>query len=186
MPMRPTTGNTFRRTIAVLVLVAIVSATPGLVLAQDMHTFTGFITDPTGKPSAGFQVVLVDSKTAQEFKSPPTDATGLYSLAVPAGTRYTIVRVEAPDGTAMSVQELPPADALTAGVTTLSVRFRQRVDSPAAAPPPAGAAAPTAAEATPWWKKPAFLVGIITGVGVLAAIGLSDEDDEPAASPSSP
>src|SRR5262245_17868670 len=111
-----------RRAIASATLVALLAVSPGALAATTpgMHTFTGFITGPNGQRSAGFRVVLVDMKTAKEYQSPPTDASGLYSLTVPIGTRYTLVRVEAPDGTDMPVQELPPSDALTEGVTTLS------------------------------------------------------------------
>jgi len=151
-----------------------------------MHTFTGFITGPTGKAGAGFKVVLVDMQSGQEFLSPPTDANGLYSLKVPAGTRYTLVRVEAPDGTVMGVQELPPSDALTPGVTTLSVHFRNPHPTPAAAVPATGtattAAAPTAAAptaaATPWWKNPWVIVGIVAGAGAVVAIASSSGGDD--------
>jgi len=179
-----------RTAVAAATLVALLAATPGLALAQDMHTFTGFITGPSGQPGAGFKVVLVDMQSGQEFLSPPTDKTGLYALKVPAGTRYTLVRVEAPDGTVMGVQELPPSDALTAGVTTLSVRFRHPVSTAAAVPPPATApATAAAAPPRPWWKNPWVIVGIVAGVGAVVAIASSgggDDHGESNASPSAP
>lgn len=173
-----------RKSVATACLLAVLAAAPGLAFADGIHTFTGFITDPAGKPSEGFRVVLVDMQNGKEFKSPPTNATGLYALGVPSGTRYTLVRVEAPDGTAMDVAELPPSDALVPGVTTLSVRFRRKTEAGAA---PAPATAAPKAEAVPWWKKPAGIIGIIAGVGVVAAIAASGGgDDEPSASPSTP
>jgi hypothetical protein len=176
-------GSKLRGVIALATLAALLAGLPGLAIAQDMHTFTGFITGPTGKPGAGFKVVLVDMQSGQEFLSPPTDANGLYSLAVPAGTRYTLVGVLAPDGTELTVQEIPPSDALTPGVTTLSVRFSNPSSKPAAAVP---APAAQAAAPAPWWKNPWIWVGIGGGVAVAAAIASSGGDDEPQASPSAP
>jgi hypothetical protein len=177
-------GSKLRGVVALATLAALLA--PGLALAQDVHTFTGFITGPTGKPGAGFKVVLVDMQSGKEFLSPPTDANGLYSLAVPAGTRYTLVGVLAPDGTEMTVQEMPPSDALTPGVTTLSVRFRNPQAAPVAAPPPAATAAGAQAATTPWWKNPWIWVGIGGGVALAAVIASSGDDDEPQASPSAP
>lgn len=109
-----------------------------LVSAADSATISGIVVDPSGKPAAGFQVVVKDLVSGREFKSSGTTGAGEYRVTVPVGGRYKLEHVVAPDGTILPVQDVPPIPIRIPGDNSVNIRF-----SPA--PAPAAPAAPTPA-----------------------------------------
>lgn len=157
----------------------LVASTAVPLLAQETASFVGTIFDPDGRPASGFEVVLKDVVSGREFSSSPTGTDGLYSLDVPVGGKYTVVRVVAPDGTPLPVQSIPPLAVQTAGTNRLDVAFQRT------APPPPGETSDDDEEKKPWYKTPGGITGIVLGVAAVAAIAIGSDDDDPPPSPNS-
>jgi len=159
-------------------------------LASETATFAGTVMAPGNAYASGFIVGFKDAASGQEFRSEPTGTAGTYRVTVPAGARYKLNSVVAPDGTRLAVQNLPPVATQPAGTNRVDIRFAG-VASPALAP---GAATPDndkkkRKEAAPWWKQPGPIVGLVLGSLALAAAAVEVVDDTnttPAASPSTP
>ena len=141
--MRQSSWGFVRPVSAALVIFALVvpiSIVPAI--AQETATFSGVVTDTSGKAvGAGYTVKLKDVVSGSDFNG-VTDAAGSYKIQVPVGGRYRLDSVLADDGkTVLPVQKVPPIAALVASNNRLDVRFTQ------APPPVAVAAAPTAVPA---------------------------------------
>ena len=172
--------------LSIFMLVA--GGAPGLFAQDTSAAFIGVILDPSGKPAAGFKVVLKDVGSGKEFMSSPTDAEGNYTAQVPVGGRYKLTGVIADDGvTKLPAQDIPPLNVLTAGTTRLNVRFTTTptptAAAAAAAKPPASTAAKTASttpapeekkkkdkSAVPWYKRPGPIVGMVLGGVAIVAL----------------
>ncbi len=174
-------------------------------LAQQSAAFTGSVIDPSGTPAEGFKVVFKDAVTGKTFTSGPTSASGAYTVQVPVGGKYQLTGVEAPDGTMLPVQSIPPIAVRVAGTNRLDVKFTQAPVAQQPAPKPAQptttqaqAPKPTtakpatqtvSAEKKPWYKKTGGIVGIVLGAGALIALaagGGGGGNNNPPPSPSAP
>ena len=175
MTVRTTGFAALRSALAFLLCLVLVAGAGQGVLAQaSTAAIAGVILDPSGKPAAGFKVILHDTASNKDFISDPTDAEGNYSAQVPVGGRYKLTGVIANDGvTKLPVQDVPPVNVLTAGTTRLNVRF-----TATAAPATSGVAGNSATEeekkkdkgAAPWYKRPGPIVGMVLGGLVVVAL----------------
>jgi hypothetical protein len=171
---------------ASLVLATVVQPVP----AQQPAKIQGGILDPSGAPAAGFIAVVKDVDSGKEYRSKPSNEAGEYTLEIPAGTRYRLLAVVAPDGTVLPVQEIPPLPVRVPGTYQLDVKFRFLSEESGEKPPELakpgdpGQARPKPrpgpAEDKPWYKKPAGVIGIIAGVGVVGVAVGGGSDDAPA------
>jgi hypothetical protein len=159
-------------------------------LASETATFAGTVMAPGNADASGFTVAFKDAASGQEFRSDPTGTAGTYRVTVPAGARYKLNSVVAPDGTMLAVQNLPPVAVQPAGTNRVDIRFAGAENAslaPAAAAPDNDKKKKKAA--APWWKQPGPIVGLVLGSLALAAVGVAVVDDTettPAASPSTP
>jgi hypothetical protein len=185
----------FRRVAAVATALALLVPLAALpAAAQDTATFAGTVFEPSGAPvGAGFKVILTDVRSGAKYTA-VTDAAGAYSIPVPLGGRYKLESAVAPDGTVLPVQNVPPIAALVPGTNRIDVKFSQAAPAPGAAAAAAAAPTPTPPPtagtqvaqttpteekkkkegATPWYKKPGPIVGIVLGavaVGVAVSSG---------------
>ena len=188
-----------RDPLAALLAVCVVFGSMGLpAMAEQTATFVGGILDPDGNPAEGFRVVMRDVVSGKVFTSPSSTSAGQYSMSVPAGGRYKLEGVVAPDQTRLPVQDVPPLSVRSAGNNRLDVRFTKAMAPAVAqtpAPPPSGtpekptqprpaASAPARVEAKRhWWKTSGGVIGIVAGVAVVAAVIAGGNDN---ASPSQP
>ena len=184
MTVRTFAQGSIRRSLALLTCLALaLGAAPGLFAQASTATIAGVILDPSGRPAFGFKAVLRDVASNTEYTSGPTDAAGNYTVEVPVGGRYKLDGVVADDGvTKLAVQDVPPVSVLAAGTTRLNVRFTN-------APAPASEEKKKDKSATPWYKRPGPIVGMVLGAGALAAIALgggSDNNVSPSTLPPTP
>lgn len=156
--------------------------------AASTATITGVILNPAEQPAFGFRVVVRDVASDTQFISEPTDASGNYTLEVPLGGRYKIESVIADDGvTRLPVLEVPPVSVLTAGTTSLNVRFTSGTVAPATAA--AGDDRDRRKGSVPWYKTPGGITGIVIGSAVVLGLAIGaggGGDDPPVASASTP
>lgn len=159
-------------------------------LASETATFAGTVMGPGSAYASGFTVAFKDAASGQEFRSDPTGTAGTYRVTVPAGARYKLNSVVAPDGTMLAVQNLPPVAVQPAGTNRVDIRFAG-ASNPSLAP---AAAAPDndkkkKKSGAPWWQQPGPIVGLVLGSLALAAVAVEVVDDTkttPAASPYTP
>jgi hypothetical protein len=151
--------NRIRGAVAVATVFAMSLVLVAPALAAESATFSGAVMAPDNSFAQGFTVVFKEVATGQEFKSAPTSATGEYHVSVPTGGRYKLDSVQAPDGTKLAVQNVPPIPVRVAGVSKLDVKFTNAGPpagtAVAAAAPAAGAAAAGAAAGSTPAPKPA-------------------------------
>jgi hypothetical protein len=183
MPLLAATSpRAWRAPTAIVLAIAIAFTASGLpVLAEETAQFAGTILDPDGRPAAGFQVVLKDAERGTEFTSAPSGPDGAYAVSVRIGGNYALARVLAPDGTALPVQSIPPVRVDSAGTNRLDVAFQRQAPTPRTREDEDD----RGAAAKPWYKKPWGIVGIVLGVGAVAALAAGGGDDDPPVSPSS-
>jgi hypothetical protein len=175
---------------------------PSLLLpiasAQQTAALQGVILDPSGRPAPAFKVVFKDVVTGTEYTSSASNAAGEYSLQVPTGSRYQLIRAVASDGTSLPVQAGAPLPIRAAGVYRRDVQFQlvggakvpektvaPKVEEPKPPPkPPVTTAKPQPKPASkpapasqarvsakkPWWKTPGGVVGIVLGAGAVVAV----------------
>ena len=177
---RPRVGlpSTIRAAVSVATVFAMTLGVLAPALASETATFAGTVMAPGNAYASGFIVGFKDAASGQEFRSDPTGTAGTYRVTVPAGARYKLNSVVAPDGTMLAVQSLPPVAAQPAGTNRVDIRFAGAA-TPALAP---GAAAPDndkkkKKEAAPWWKQPGPIVGLVLGSLALAAVAAEVVDD---------
>ena len=172
---------TCRKGTALLTCLALFAAAAPVTFAEgNGAAIAGVILDPSGKPAAGFKVVLVDVGSNKEFVSGLTDAQGNYTAKLPVGGRYRIDHVVASDGvTKLPVQDQPPVSVLTAGTTRLNVRFANTGTTTQAAgkTPSDEEEKKKKAAAVPWYHHPGAIVGIVLGAGAVLAVALSGGSD---------
>jgi hypothetical protein len=189
MTVRQLARLTARQSLAFLMSVALLAgAAPATRAQTTTGAIAGVILGPDGKPTVGFKAVLRDTASNQEFVSDPTDAEGNYVSNVPVGGRYKLVGVIASDGvTRLPVQDVPPVSVLQPGTTRLNVRF---TDGPTPGVPTTVAAEDDKdSGATPWYKRPGPITGMVLGGIALVAIASASGgsgDDENEASPFTP
>ncbi len=189
--------------------------TPSLLLpvatAQQTATLQGVILDPSGRPAPAFKVVFKDAVSGAEYTSSASNAAGEYSLQVPTGSRYQLIRAVASDGTSLPVQAGAPLPIRAAGVYRRDVQFQlvggakvpeeraaPKIEQPkppakpavtAAKPQPKPASKPAppsqarASAKKPWWKTPGGVVGIVLGAGAVVAVAAGGSSST---SPSNP
>ncbi len=173
----------FSKELAALIAVSLVSVLPGPLRASAQETATvyGSVLDPDGRPATGFEVVFKDATSGQEQVSPAT-SNGEYRLRLPAGDRYQVVAVVAPDGIRLTVLPFAPL-AFRAGRTyRVDVQFQRTPAATGAAgeKPPV-----SASKKTPWWKSWGIVTGVVIAAGGVGAAALSGSDEKPA-SPAAP
>ena len=158
-------------------------------LAAETATFAGTVISPSNAGASGFTVGFRDVASGLEFRSEPTGDAGNYRVVVPVGGRYKLDTVQAPDGTRLAVQNLPPVAIRNAGTNRVDVKFGG-AGSLALAPAATADDDKKKSGATPWWKKSGPIVGLVLGSLAMAAVGVEVFDDsnhvEPAVSPSTP
>jgi hypothetical protein len=150
------------------------------LLAQEegaTGTLTGMVLDPSGEPAEGFRLVFQSEDAAVEFISGPSDATGKYSLPLPAGSNYLLVAAVAPDGARLDVPQLPPI-SVEEGVRRVDVRFSYP-QTPEGVP--TERAERSRIRELPWWR-----IGGAAAAVTIFAVTVFDDDDEVRASPSMP
>lgn len=156
-------------------------------LAADTATFAGTVLAPGNAHAPGFTVAFTDAASGREFRSDPTGTAGTYRVTVPAGARYRLNSVIAPDGTMLAVQTVPPVAVQPAATKRIDIRFAGAAN-PTLAP---GATAPDddkkkEKSAAPWWKQPGPIVGLVLGSLALAAVTSEVVDDTSTTSTVSP
>jgi hypothetical protein len=191
MTVRATGHEAIRKTMALLTcFVLVAGAAPGLGAQESTAAFVGVILDPTGQPAVGFKVILRDVASNREFMSDPTDEGGNYSARVPVGGRYKLAGVVASDGvTKLPVQDVPPLNVLMPGTTRLNVRFTSGptpAPAIAGAPPPVEEKKDKKAVATPWYKRPGPITGMVLGGAAIVALAAGGGGSSEPASQSAP
>jgi hypothetical protein len=162
----------------------------GPAIAQDTATLWGLVLDRAGNPIPGYAVTLENTASRATVTSLVSDAGGQYELTVPVGS-YRATAVVSRGGGRFPIEGGMPVQARR------PVRYRLDVIIPdvakpgaAATPPstaPAQAAGPATVPSEPWWKTPGGIAALVGIQGAILAVFLtSDDDDEPAASPSQP
>jgi len=182
--------GTIRGAISIATVFALTLGVFAPAFAVESAAFAGTVIAPGDALASGFVVGFKDAASGQEFRSDPTGTAGTYRVTVPAGARYKLSSVLAPDGTVLAVQNLPPVAVRPAGTSRVDIRFAGAAN-PTLAP---AAAAPDSDKkkkksAAPWWKQPGPIVGLVLGSLALAAVAVEVVDDSnttPAASPSTP
>lgn len=140
-------------------------------VAQDaaVGTLSGLVLDPAGNPAKKFKLVFRDEAGA-EHVSNPSDASGRYSIDLPAGPSYQLVAALSPKGERIDVPDLPPIPVDEGGR-----RLDLRISSPA---PPAG----ESSSKIPWIQ-----IGAAAGATLILIFTAFDGDtDEKPASPFMP
>lgn len=174
MKSRATGFTALRSALAFVLSFVLVAGAGNVAFAQAANAaIAGVILDPAGKPAAGFKVVLHDAASNKDFVSDPTDAQGNYSARVPVGGQYKLTGVIASDGvTKLPVQDVPPVNVLTAGTTRLNVRFTAAVPATTAVASNSGTTEKEDEKkgATPWYKRPGPIVGMVLGGLVIVAL----------------
>jgi hypothetical protein len=158
-------------------------------LAAETATFAGTVISPSNAGASGFTVGFRDVASDREFRSEPTGDTGSYRVIVPVSGRYKLDVVQAPDGTRLAVQNLPPVAIRGAGTNRVDIKFGG-AGTLALAPAATADDDKKKSGATPWWKKPGPIIGLVLGSLALAAVAVEvfdDSDDvQPSVSPSAP
>jgi hypothetical protein len=191
--------NVALRAIVAASLLLVMAVPPVQGQGQETATIRGGILDPSGEPAVGFRTVVRDLASDREYRSRPSNESGEYVLEVPAGTRYLLLAVIAPDGTVLPVQSIPPLPVRVEGTYQLDVHFRflsgepgekvpelaPGVEAPEERPAPAPAGKDISGT-KPWYKRPSGVIGIVAGVGVVAAAAGGGGGDSGTTSPSAP
>lgn len=170
-----------RRVAAAATAIAVLSLYGPPALATPTAVLSGTVHSPAQTAAEGFSVVFHDAGDGREYISPKTDAQGAYRLEVPAGTRYKLVSVIAPDRTALAVQSVPPFSVKPETTQRIDVKFSS------AAPLAPGASSDDDGGSGGGWWKVGSIVGIVIGAGLVVGTALSLDSEDPApASPSAP
>lgn len=188
MHVKPRRNGGIRAILASVVAAALSFGSSGVPLsAQPTATFSGWILGTDGKPAEGLQVVLRDADSAKEYVSAKSGAAGDYTMSVPVGPRYVLASVIAPDGSLLSVQQIPPIAVKVPGNNRLDVRFAGVAGGGQGGAAGTSEAGVEKKGGTPWWKTPGGIVGIVVGVGAVAAFAAGGGgSDSPPQQPVSP
>ena len=177
-----------RRAVA-LVLALVVGASPTLAVtppATSPASLGGRVLAADGKtPQPGVVIALVDEAAQKLYRSQPTAGTGGFSIeSVPAGT-YSLV-AETPKGAYLAARSLTLAPG---GNTPLALTLQPtdptEPTEPTTPPPTEPATTTTTTSQTvkllPWQKW--VLIGAIGVTALVVVDQLTDDEDEPQASP---
>jgi hypothetical protein len=184
----PEVTTVARRALSILSIVLLLG---GTAAAQDSATLWGLVLDRGGNPIPGYAVVLENTVTRATMTTPVSDSGGQYELLVPSPGSYRATAVVSRGGARFVIEGAIPVQVRR------PVRYRLDVIVPDPAKPgsaaaleppsaPAPGGAQTAAGSESWWKTPGGITALVAIQGAILAVFLSNDDDEPSASPSQP
>jgi hypothetical protein len=116
-------GKTRTFSLAALALLALAAAAMPALAQQPIPTaaIQGTVQDMDGDPVVGARVVYRLADEEGVFISRPTDATGRYTLDLPAGRQVRPVAVVVADGTRVDLGDVAPAQAVEGMTQQISI-----------------------------------------------------------------